>query len=242
MREGYIVRPRIKEPFEYNGIKEFKSKLSDWIGDVFYDLLPEHGYEVREEQIYTSFQIADAICDRQVHLAEAGLGTGKTFAYLLPAIAYARYSGKPVVIACASTVLQEQLAGDEGDIRRISKLLGLEIDARMAKDPHQYICDVRVEETNEDFNTMTSEINEWITKTKLGERSEIPSIPDRIWKLIGWNESMACETCLNRGFCKLVKAREYYRNTKDLIIVDHGIFFHDLWTREDRMPIHRLLR
>lgn len=231
---------RINKPFEYNSKEEFKSKLSDWIGDVFYDLLPGHGYEVREEQIYTAFQIADAICERQVHLAEAGLGTGKTFAYLLPAIAYARYSGKPVVIACASTALQEQLAGYEGDIRKISRLIGLEIDARMAKDPRQYICDVRVEETNEDFNTMASEINEWIMKTKMGERSEIPSIPDRIWNLIGWNESMACETCSNRGFCKLVKAREHYRHTKDLIIVDHGIFFNDLWTREDRIANGKL--
>ncbi|MGB4658564.1 MAG: ATP-dependent DNA helicase, partial [Mobilitalea sp.] len=155
-------------------------------------------------------------------------------AYLLSAIAYARFSGKPVVIACATTALQEQLAGDEGDISKLSELLGLEIDARMAKDPHQYICDVRVDENNEDFNTMSSEINQWINQTDRGERSEIPTIPDRIWKLIGWNESMSCDICLNRGFCKLVKAREHYRSTRDLIIVDHNIFFHDLWTRKSR--------
>ncbi len=231
---------KIKEPFDYNSKEEFRVKLSDWIGDVFYDILPEHGYEVREEQIYTAFQLADAICDKKVHLAEAGLGTGKTIAYLLSAIAYARFSGKPVVIACATTALQEQLAGCEGDIRKLSQLLGLEIDARMAKDPRQYICDVRVNENNEDFNTMSNEINQWITKTNMGERSEIPTIPDYLWKLIGWNESMACDICLNRGFCKLVKAREYYRPTKDLIIVNHDIFFHDLWTRDDRIANGKL--
>lgn len=226
---------RLIEPFEYNSKDEFQTKLGDWIGDVFYDILPEHGYEVREEQIYTAFQLADGMCEKKVHLAEAGLGTGKTFAYLLSAIAYARFTGKPVVIACATTALQEQLAGAEGDIRKLSQILGLEIDARMAKDPCQYICDVRVNENNEDFNTMQDEINQWITKTKIGERSEIPTIPDRIWKLIGWNESMACDLCLNRGYCKLVKAREHYRATKDLIITDHNTFFHDLWTREDRI-------
>ncbi|MHB8129953.1 MAG: ATP-dependent DNA helicase [Mobilitalea sp.] len=226
---------RLKEPFDYNNKEEFQVKLGDWIGDVFYEILPEHGYEVREEQIYTAFQLADAICNKKVHLAEAGLGTGKTIAYLLSAIAYARFSGKPVVIACATTALQEQLAGNEGDISKLSRLLGLEIDARMAKDPRQYICDVRVNENNEDFNTMQNEINQWITKTSMGERSEIPTIPDRVWNLIGWNESMACDICLNRGFCKLVKAREHYRPTRDLIIVDHDIFFHDLWTREDRI-------
>jgi Rad3-related DNA helicases len=225
---------RLKEPFDYSSKEEFQVKLSDWIGDVFYDILPEHGYEVREEQIYTAFQLADAICNKKVHLAEAGLGTGKTIAYLLSAIAYARFSGKPVVIACATTALQEQLAGDEGDIKKLSGLLGLEIDARMAKDPRQYICDVRVNENNEDFNTMSNEINQWITKTNIGERSEMPTIPDRIWKLIGWNDSMACDICSNRGFCKLVKAREQYRTTSDILIVDHDTYFHDLWTREDR--------
>jgi len=231
---------RLKEPFDYNNKEEFQVKLGDWIGDVFYDILPEHGYEVREEQIYTAFQLADAICNKKVHLAEAGLGTGKTIAYLLSAIAYARFCGKPVVIACATTALQEQLTGCDGDIIKLSSLLGLEIDARMAKDPHQYICDVRVNENNEDFNTMSNEINQWITKTNMGERSEMPTIPDRIWKLIGWNESMACDTCLSRGYCKLVKAREHYRPTRDLIIVDHDIFFHDLWTHDDRIANGKL--
>ena len=230
---------RMKDPFDYNNKEEFQVKLGEWIGDVFYDILPEHGYEVREEQIYTAFQLADAMCNKKVHLAEAGLGTGKTFAYLLPAIAYARFSGKPVVIACATTALQEQLAGYEGDIIKLSQLLGLEIDARMAKDPRRYICDVRVDEATEELD-MSNEINEWLNKTKKGERSEIPTIPDRVWKQIGWNESMACETCSSRGFCKLVKAREHYRPTRDLIIADHDIFFHDLWTREDRTTNRKL--
>ena len=230
---------RIKEPFDYNNKEEFQVKLGEWIGDVFYDILPEHGFEVREEQIYTAFQLADAMCNKKVHLAEAGLGTGKTLAYLLPAIAYARFSGKPVVIACATTALQEQLAGFEGDIIKLSQLIGLEIDARMAKDPCQYICDVRVDEATEELD-LSNEIHEWLNKTKKGERSEIPTIPDRVWKQISWNESMACETCSSRGFCKLVKAREHYRPTRDLIIADHDIFFHDLWTREDRITNRKL--
>lgn len=226
---------RRKEPFDYKNKQEFQAKLVEWIGDVLYDFLPEHGYEVRDEQIFTAFQIADAICGKKVHLAEAGLGTGKTFAYLLSAIPYARFTGKPVVIACATTALQEQLAGDGGDINTLSKLLGLEVDARMAKDPHQYICDVRVNENMEKFGERSNEIHEWLNKTKLGERSEIPTISDREWKKMKWEESMACDICSNRGFCKLVKAREQYRVTKDLLIVDHETFFHDLWTREERL-------
>ena len=224
---------RIKEPFKYKSKDEFQVKLMEWIGDVFYDILPEYGYEVREEQIYTAYQFADAFCNKKVHLAEAGLGTGKTFAYLLTAIAFARFSGKPVVIACATTALQEQLAGYEGDIIKISKILDLEVDARMAKDPHQYICDLRVNDATEELSTMSDEITQWLDKTTQGERSEIPTIPDRVWKWIGWDESMACDMCSNRGFCKLVKAREHYRPASDLIIADHEIFFNDLWTRDE---------
>ena len=231
---------RLKEPFDYDNNEDFQAKLGDWIGDIFYDFLPEHGYEVREEQIYTAFQLADAICVKKVHLAEAGLGTGKTFAYLLSAIAYARHIGKPVVIACATTALQEQLAGLDGDIIKLSQLLELDIDARMAKDPHQYICDVRVSEATEGLNSMSKEISQWLNKTKSGERSEIPTIPDRVWKKIGWNETMACETCLSRGFCKLVQARQQYRPARDLIIVNHDLFFNDLWTRDERVADGKL--
>jgi ATP-dependent DNA helicase DinG len=226
-----------KLPFTYKTNEEFHTKLVDWIGEVFYDILPEQGYEVREEQIYTAFQLADAVYSKKVHLAEAAVGTGKTFAYLLTAIAYARFTGKPAVIACASTALQEQLAGPEGDIQALSRILGLEVDARLAKDPRQYICDERVSGAGDllDNNFSLNEIDQWLEKTKTGERSEMPLIPDRLWRQIGWDEAMSCETCTRSGFCKLVKAREHYRPARDLIIADHGIFFEDLWTREERI-------
>lgn len=226
-----------KLPFTYHTSKEFHDKLVDWIGEVFYDILPEHGFEVREEQIYTAFQLADAVYNKKVHLAEAAVGTGKTFAYLLTAIAYARFTGKPAVIACASTALQEQLAGPEGDIQALSRILGLKVDARMAKDPRQYVCDERVSGAGDllDKSVSLNEINQWLEQTKTGERSEMPLIPDRLWRQIGWDEAMSCETCPRSGFCKLVKAREQYRPARDLIIADHGIFFEDLWTREERI-------
>lgn len=230
---------RLKSIFEYERREDFHDKLTQWIGDVFYDILPEHGYEVREEQIYTAFQMADALCNGKVHLAEAGLGTGKTFAYLLSAIPYARLNRKPIIVACATTALQEQLCGEKGDIKTLSDLLGLEVDARMAKDSFQYVCDAKVEDSKAKFDNLSEElsleINEWLGKTKRGERSEIPLVPDRVWKHIGWDEGMSCDMCLDRGFCKLIKAKEYYRAARDIIVVDHELFFKDLWTREERI-------
>ena len=235
---------RLKSIFEYERREDFHDKLTQWIGDVFYDILPEHGYEVREEQIYTAFQMADALCSNKVHLAEAGLGTGKTFAYLLSAIPYARLNRKPIIVACASTALQEQLCGENGDIKTLSDLLGLEVDARMAKDSYQYVCDAKVEESKAKFDSLSEdlslEINEWLGQTKRGERSEIPLVPDRVWKHIGWDEGMSCDMCLDRGFCKLIRAKEYYRGARDIIVVDHELFFKDLWTREERISDGKL--
>lgn len=229
------MRTKFKIPFEYSNKNEFHEKLIEWIGDVLYDILPELGYEVRDEQIFTAFQIADAFRDQKVHLAEAGLGTGKTFAYLLSAIAYARYTGKPVIISCASPALQEQLAAQSGDINKLSSLLGLEVDARMAKDPTQYVCDVRASESIEASGQVPEEVQQWLGQTNRGERSEIPTVTDTVWQKISWNETMSCEICQNRGYCKLVSARAHYRATQDLIIVDHETFFHDLWTREEKI-------
>lgn len=226
---------RRKVPFEYSNSEAFQEKLVEWIGDMLYDTLPEHGYEVRDEQIFTAFQLADAVCDKKVHFSEAGLGTGKTFAYLLTAIPYARFTGKPVIIACATTALQEQLAGEDGDIRKLSDLLGLDVVARMAKDPNQYICDVRMAENTEGFGTLTEDIQEWLNTTHTGERSEIPSIPDHVWKKMKWEEGMDCEMCQDNGFCKLARARQEYRKSADLIVVDHATYFHDLWTRQERI-------
>jgi len=237
-----LVRPKV--PFKYHSKDEFPAKLAKWIGHVFYDVLPEHGYEIRDEQIFTAFQLADAVCKQKVHFAEAGLGTGKTFAYLLTAISYARFTGKPAVIACASTALQEQLAGPKGDIETLSRLLDLDLDVRMAKDPRQYICDVRV---NRLMNPLIEqpggalrEVARWAEETDRGERSEMPHVPDRVWRQVSWDETISCEICSSRGFCKLVKAREHYRPARDLIIGDHGIFFDDLWTRDERIADGKL--
>ncbi|MGL4363053.1 MAG: ATP-dependent DNA helicase [Cellulosilyticaceae bacterium] len=222
-----------KMPFQYKDLKTFNSGLVEWVGDVFYDILPEKDYEVRDEQIFTAFQIADGFAQKKIHLAEAGLGTGKTFAYLMSAIPYARMTGKPVVIACATTALQEQLAGDTGDIQTLSKLLDLDVDARMAKSPHQYICDLKADEYKDELEEHSDYVMEWLGKTTVGERSEVPMLEDEVWSKIKWEPSLNCDLCAARGYCRLVKSKQYYSQARDLIVVDHRTFFQDLWTRQE---------
>jgi ATP-dependent DNA helicase DinG len=173
-----------KLPFKAHSQDEFHTKLTEWLSWVFYEELPTHGYEVREEQIYTAFRMAKALSQGKTLMAEAGPGTGKTFAYLLPAICYARLKGAPVVVASASGVLQAQLTNPEGDIRTLSRLLKLNIDARVAADPSEYICEVKVGRSDLMMRRPPAgwkEFKRWAQTTGSGNRSEVPNAPDEMW-------------------------------------------------------------
>ena len=127
-------------PFELSREKTFFESLGDWMGDVLYDELPEKGFECRDEQIFMAYQIEQALKEKNVLFAEAGVGTGKTIAYLLPAVSYARYTGKPALIACADEKLIDQLVKEGGDIHKLRDVLELDIDVRLAKSRDQYLC------------------------------------------------------------------------------------------------------
>lgn len=224
-----------KLPFRARNKEEFGQKLTEWLSWVFYDELPEKGYEVREEQIYTAFRMARALVDGGTLMAEAGPGTGKTFAYLLPAICYARLKGAPVVVASASGVLQAQLANSEGDIQTLSRLLNLDIDARVAADPGEYICEVKVQRTDPlTPPTGWDELKTWAQMTGAGVRSEIPHVADELWEVLAWDPSLPCDTCPKRGHCHVMAARRHYRESADLIVCDHKLFSRDLLTRAER--------
>ncbi|KHF36863.1 hypothetical protein CM49_00790 [Paenibacillus sp. P1XP2] len=64
-------------PFAYDPSRPFIQQASDWVADVFYELLPEAGFEVRDEQIYMAFQLEKAFAGKKTIFAEAGVGTGK---------------------------------------------------------------------------------------------------------------------------------------------------------------------
>jgi ATP-dependent DNA helicase DinG len=222
-------------PFVARTKDEFSRELTEWLSKVFYDVLPAEGYEVREEQIYTAFRMARALVDGNVLMAEAGPGTGKTFAYLLPAVCYARLKGAPVVVASASGVLQAQLANPEGDIRTLSRLLNLDIDARVAADPGEYICEVKVQR-GQPLNPPQGweELARWAEATGSGHRAEVPEIGDELWEHLAWDPGLPCDTCPKRGHCHVMAARRHYREAADLVVCDHKLFSRDLLTRQER--------
>lgn len=235
-----------KMPFSLSKEKSFYESLNDWIGDTLYDDLTEKGFECRDEQIYMAFQIEQALKEKKVLLAEAGVGTGKTIAYLLPAIAYARYTGKPALISCADETLIDQLVKEEGDIRKISDALQIDIDVRLAKARDQYLCLKRLDETvdaslEEYAENVQSGLPDFVRGNAslqsifpYGERSDYPEMNDDQWKTINYHPIQQCAACDIRNRCGQTIHRNHYRESADLIICSHDFYMEHIWTKESR--------
>ncbi|KKE79268.1 ATP-dependent DNA helicase [Bacilli bacterium] len=234
-------------PFTVSKTENFFERLGDYVGDVFYDILPEQGYELRDEQIYMAFQLEQAFKNKRAIFAEAGVGTGKTFVYLIYAICYARYMGRPAIISCADETLIEQLVKKGGDIEKLEKALGINVDVRLAKSREQYVCvrklDALIDNTDdEDIMKVYDAIPEFVfdSKSKVktferyGDRKEYPWVSDETWEKIAWDPLQQCPTCEWRHRSGQTLNREYYRHASDIIICSHDFYMEHIWTKESR--------
>ncbi|PGL71913.1 ATP-dependent DNA helicase [Bacillus sp. AFS055030] len=236
-----------KLPFEVGKKDQFIEKLGEWIGDVFYDLLPDAGYELRDEQIFMAYQIERAFKEKKVIFAEAGVGTGKTFVYLLYCLCYARYTGKPAIIACADESLIEQLVKKNGDIEKLSNALNLSIDVRLAKSTTNYLClkklDLQRSEIDVSdavlgvYENLPSFVNDYGTLQKFtpyGDRTEYKELTDEEWDTISYDYFQDCSTCEQRHRCGQTLSREHYRKATDLIVCSQEFYMEHIWTVESR--------
>ena len=234
-------------PFTLSKDRSFFESLGDWMGDVLYDELPEKGFECRDEQIFMAYQIEKSLKEKSVLFAEAGVGTGKTIAYLLPAISYARYTGKPALISCADETLIDQLVKKEGDIQKLQDTLGWNIDVRLAKSRNQYLCIKRLEteqKTNDDefIEQIEDGIPDFVYGHQslqavypYGERSAFPNVSDEDWQKVNYHPIQQCGVCDMRNRCGQTIHRQNYREAGDLIICSHDFLMEHIWTKESRL-------
>lgn len=234
-------------PFTVSKTENFYDRLGDYIGDVFYDILPEKGYELRDEQIYMAFQLEQAFKNKSTIFAEAGVGTGKTLVYLLYAICYARYMGKPAIISCADETLIEQLVKEGGDIEKLEQALDLQIDVRLAKAREQYVCikkldPLAMQTDDESILQVHDEIPDFVFDTstsmksfeRYGDRKEYPWVSNETWKQIAWDPLQQCSTCEWRHLSGQTLNRDYYRHATDIIICSHDFYMEHIWTKDSR--------
>ncbi|WP_256758055.1 ATP-dependent DNA helicase [Cohnella sp. WQ 127256] len=234
-------------PFEYEHSKPFLQQVGEWVADVFYDILPDAGFEVRDEQIYMAFQLERAFAEKQTIFAEAGVGTGKTLVYLLYAICYARYHRKPAIIACADESLIEQLVKPEGDLAKLTQHLNLIIDARLGKSQDRYLCLSKLDNARSDhvdvdvYNSLYQDLPSFVHKSggmqsfyAYGDRKQYPHLNDEQWERINWDPFQDCFVCDQRHRCGQTLSREHYRQSTDLIICSHDFYMEHVWTYEGR--------
>ncbi|HHW40665.1 MAG TPA: ATP-dependent DNA helicase [Syntrophomonadaceae bacterium] len=202
---------------------------------IFRETLPEKllHYEVREQQIEMALMVERALLHETNLLAEAGTGTGKSFAYLIPLALDLEQNGGRAVVSTATIALQEQLVSK--DIPLLEDVLGLDLGVQLAKGKGNYLCLVRfIEETQtptlfEDAEIL-ERLREWSDRTETGDRSELPFEPGEIWNRICPDDACPGRKCYLYKECFYFKARNRLQQAR-LIVCNHALFFIDLSMR-----------
>ena len=198
-------------------------------------------YEKREEQIKMMETVARSFNNGALAIVEAGTGTGKTLAYLIPAIAWALSNKERVVIATHTINLQEQLLGKDTPIA--AQLFNAPVEAVIVKGRSQYVCKrkammLRSDENllleDEDTAALKNLVN-WATHiTTTGDRQELTQWPkDSLWeKVASGRDSCLHSSCPYAKECFVTLARRK-ADTANLIITNHALLFSDLALRSE---------
>ena len=195
------------------------------------------GFKPRVAQQELAQAIERAIEEKSQLIAEAGTGTGKTFAYLAPALR----SGKKVIVSTGTKTLQDQLF--HRDLPRLRKALELtDIKVALLKGRANYICLHRLDRTVKDGRLASLElvqqlarVREWAPKSRSGDRSEIPGLSEDapIWPLVTSNaDNCLGSECSFWDDCHVVKARRRAQ-AADLVVVNHHLLFSDMAVKRE---------
>jgi ATP-dependent DNA helicase DinG len=194
------------------------------------------GYEFRPSQLAMAELIDNAFEKHQHVVIEAGTGTGKTLAYLIPAIR----SGRRVVISTATKSLQEQLF--QKDVPFLRKHFAPNLKAALMKGRANFLCRQKVHQMEGqavlkgiDEIDWFSQIRDWEKLTETGDRSELTFLPDDadLWNRIDARSDLCTgQKCPEFQRC-FVTAMHQRAQDADLVIVNHHLFFADLAIRQD---------
>ncbi len=194
------------------------------------------GFVPRTVQQTMAAAVEQAIADRQTLIAEAGTGTGKTFAYLVPAL----MSGMRIIISTGTKALQDQLF--HRDLPRVRSVLGARVSASLLKGRANYVCLQRMQQAGGDGAPLSlidandlQRIREWAASTASGDRAEFADVAETspLWPLV----TSTTENCLGAecpffADCFVVKARRAAQEA-DIVVVNHHLLFADLAIKQE---------
>jgi ATP-dependent DNA helicase DinG len=188
-------------------------------------------YEERPQQVAMSQRVWDALHERHTLLVEAGTGTGKTLAYLIPAI----LSGLKVVVSTGTKNLQEQIFSK--DIPFLRQVLPRPFNAAYMKGRQNYLCLWRLQRLRQQpvlpglvERVWLQRLEHWAEDTTTGDRAELADLPDDafVWgELCTTSESCLGQRCEWYNRCFITRMRQEAA-AADIIIVNHHLFFADL--------------
>ena len=190
------------------------------------------GYEERAGQLDMADAVERALGDDRTLLCEAGTGTGKTLAYLVPAI----LSGRKVVVSTATKALQEQILAK--DLPLIAEHLGLDPQAALGKGLGNYLCLRRYHELRRSAGALADSgvrrslplLEDWAADTETGDVAELVTLQegDPIWREVSSSsDTRIGQSCAYYDDCFVTKMKRDLEQAR-VIVVNHALFFADL--------------
>lgn len=201
------------------------------------------GFEYRDEQLHMAKHIEEGLNNEIPVIVEAGTGTGKTLAYLLPSVEWAIKNKKRVVISTNTINLQEQLLNK--DIPIAKRVIQGDFKYILVKGRGNYLCNRKYynmvmsdPSILEDFSTSQKnqfkEILSWGKETETGDKAELSFETDlSVWELFQ-SETDICagNKCPYKSECFFLKSREEKKKA-DILITNHHMYFSDLAIRKE---------
>jgi ATP-dependent DNA helicase DinG len=193
------------------------------------------GFRPRRGQLEMAEAVQAAIADQSQLIVEAGTGTGKTFAYLIPAL----LSGRRVLVSTGTRTLQDQLY--HRDLPQIAQALGRPVQVALLKGRTNYLCRHRLAQARSGLPGLErspralSRIEAWARSTAAGDIGELPGVSegDPVWPLVtSTRENCLGQTCPDYGNCFVVRARREAQ-AAELVIVNHHLLLADMALKEE---------
>ncbi|WP_284864793.1 ATP-dependent DNA helicase [Corynebacterium rhinophilum] len=208
----------------------------------------------REGQVRMANAVSKAL-EKERHLAvQAGTGTGKSLAYLVPAIRHAMNSGSTVVVSTATLALQRQLV--ERDLPRLTEALADVMERTptfaIMKGRNNYVCLNKIAATPDDPEALIDEsdisyrgkavrrIHDWAQETETGDRDDLePGVPDLVWRAVSVtsNECLGAGRCPHGADCFAEEARRAAADV-DIIVTNHAMLAIDAISEASILPEH----
>ncbi|MFW5961543.1 MAG: helicase C-terminal domain-containing protein [bacterium] len=203
-------------------------------------------FSERKEQLITAEKIIDSFNRHQFDFIEAGTGTGKSFAYLIPALFYNNLNQARIVVSTNTINLQEQLINK--DLVTLQRVLDFDFNAVLVKGRNNYLCLRKFKNFKKNFENneleveakIFNELSDWKKHTESGEKTEINfQLKKSLWNQIAAESDLCLKTsCPFYSNCFFMQARKKIYKA-DILIVNHHLLLSDARVKDDTGSVDR---